>query len=124
MRFLLDENQSPFMAMLLGASGHDALHVRDVGLTAAPDSEILQYANAHGQIIISGDTDFGDLLALGDATGPSLVLLRRQQGRRAAEVVALILANLDVIADDLDAGAVVVVDDERLRIRRLPLRPG
>ncbi|MEZ5141914.1 MAG: DUF5615 family PIN-like protein [Acidimicrobiales bacterium] len=122
MRFLLDENQSPAMAATLGASGHDVVHVRDVGLAAATDPEILEFADAQGRIIISGDTDFGELLALGDVRGPSLVLLRRQQGRRAAEVAALILANLDVIADDLDAGAVVVFDDERLRIRRLPLR--
>lgn len=110
------------MAAALGASGHDVVHVRDVGLSAAPDQEILEYADAQGRVIISGDTDFGELLALGDATGPSLVLLRRQQGRRAAEVAALVLANLDVIADDLDAGAVVVFDEDRLRIRRLPLR--
>ena len=123
MKFLLDENQSPVMAATLGSAGHDALHVRDVAMAGAADREILEYAAAQGRIIVSGDTDFGELLARGNAVAPSLVLLRRQQGRRAVEVAALILANLEVIAEDLEGGAIVVLDDDRLRIRRLPLRP-
>jgi predicted nuclease of predicted toxin-antitoxin system len=51
------------------------------------------------------------------------VLLRRQAQRRAHEIAALILANLDAVAEDLQSGAVVVLDEERIRIRRLPLRP-
>ncbi len=50
-------------------------------------------------------------------------LLGRLTGRRAAEQSAIILANLDQIAEDLTAGAVVVISDDRIRIRRLPM-PG
>ena len=57
------------------------------------------------------------------ATGPSVLLIRRLTGRRAAEQSAIILANLDQIAEDLTAGAVVVIGDDRIRIRRLPM-PG
>ena len=32
-------------------------------------------------------------------------------------------ANLDDVAEDLRSGAVVLLDDERIRIRTLPLRP-
>ena len=52
-----------------------------------------------------------------------LTLIRRLAGRRAAEQSAIILANLDQIAEDLTAGAVVVIGDDRIRIRRLPM-PG
>jgi hypothetical protein len=31
------------------------------------------------------------------------------------------LANLDAVTDDLDAGAIVVIGDGRLRVRRLPI---
>ena len=54
---------------------------------------------------------------------PSLVLFRRQGQRRAAELAALLDANLNAVVADLDAGAVVVIDADRVRIRRLPLRP-
>jgi predicted nuclease of predicted toxin-antitoxin system len=122
-KFLLDENQSPLVAASLGAAGHDAVHVRTVGLAGASDVDLLEYAVVHGRVIISGDTDFGELLARSNASTPSLILLRRQQDRRAAEIAALVLANLDVVVEDLETGAIVVFDEDRLRIRRLPLRP-
>lgn len=52
-----------------------------------------------------------------------MLLIRRLVGRRAAEQAAVILANLGMAAEDLDAGAVVVLSDEWMRIRRLPLLP-
>jgi hypothetical protein len=33
----------------------------------------------------------------------------------------MVLANLDAVASDLDEGAVVVLEDGRVRVRRLPL---
>lgn len=63
------------------------------------------------------------LLSRSHATGPSVLLIRRLAGRRAAEQSAIILANLDQIAEDLVVGAVVVVGDDWIRIRRLPM-PG
>jgi hypothetical protein len=61
------------------------------------------------------------LLAASNAVQPSVLLLRRQQGRRAAELARLLLANVGAIAEDLAAG--VVLDENRIRVRRLPLRP-
>jgi hypothetical protein len=52
--------------------------------------------------------------------GPSILLIRRLAGRRAVEQSAIILANLDQIAEDLAVGAVVVIGDDWIRIRRLP----
>jgi hypothetical protein len=52
-----------------------------------------------------------------------VILIRRLAGRRAAEHAAIILANLDQVAEDLAAGAIVVLHDDSLRVRRLPM-PG
>ena len=46
---------------------------------------------------------------------------RRCRGRRAGPLADLLLANLEAINDDLDAGAIVVIEDERVRIRQLPI---
>lgn len=123
MRFLLDQNLPPRLAELLTAAGHDSTHVRTLDMSRSPDHEVLALASEQGRVLVSSDTDFGELLAASNAPQPSVLLLRRQQGRRAAELARLLLANVDVIADDLGAGAIVVLDESRIRVRRLPLRP-
>jgi predicted nuclease of predicted toxin-antitoxin system len=122
-RFLLDQNQSPRLVGLLEASGHDVVHVRDVGLATAPDETVVEFAVESGRILVSSDTDFGELLARSNVSSPSVLLFRRQGQRRAIEVAALLLANLQPVEDDLLAGAIVVFDDDRIRIRSLPLNP-
>ena len=84
MRFLLDENQSPLLGGLLAAGGHDVTHVRDLGHAGSSDESLFALAVTQGWVIISGDTDFGELLARTNAPAPSVILLRRQTGRRAA----------------------------------------
>ena len=70
--------------------------------------------------MISSDTDFGELLVTSGATLPSLVLFR--QGNRGPEhQAAVLLANVETVADDLEAGAIVVLTDNRIRIRKLPI---
>ena len=123
MRFLLDQNLSPLLVELLGRLGHDAVHVRQLGMSRASDAEIMAAARDDNRVVVSGDTDFGELLARTNAPSPSLVLFRRQGQRRAAELAALLDANLQAVVADLDAGAVVVIDADRVRIRRLPLQP-
>lgn len=123
MRFLIDNNLSPLLAESLKAAGHDAIHLRDLAMQAAPDTVVLERAQADERVLVSADTDFGGLLARSHATGPSVLLIRRLAGRRAAEQSAIILANLDQIAEDLAVGAVVVIGDDWIRIRRLPM-PG
>jgi predicted nuclease of predicted toxin-antitoxin system len=122
-KFLIDNNLSPLLAEGLKAAGHDAVHLRDFGMQAAPDPAVLQRALVDERVLVSADTDFGGLLSRSRATGPSVLLIRRLAGRRAAEQSAIILANLDQIAEDLTAGAVVVIGDDWIRIRRLPM-PG
>lgn len=121
MKFLIDNNLSPLLADALKAAGHDAVHVRDLGLQAAPDEAVLEQAHTGEQVLISADTDFGGLLSRSGASGPSVILVRRLVGRRAAEQAAIILANLDQVAADLAAGAMVVIHEDTLRVRRLPL---
>lgn len=122
MRFLLDEGLSPRLGDLLADAGHDVVHVRDIGLKSSPDPDILRRAIDEQRIMITLDTDFGALVAHSHATVPSIVLFRGQVTRRADRQAALLLTNLEDVADDLNAGAVVVVGDDRVRVRRLPIQ--
>jgi predicted nuclease of predicted toxin-antitoxin system len=122
-KFLIDNNLSPLLADALKAAGHDAVHLRDLRMQAATDHVVLERAKADERILVSADTDFGGLLARSGASTPSVILIRRLAGRRAAEQAAIILANLDQVAEDLTAGAIVVLHEDSLRVRRLPM-PG
>jgi predicted nuclease of predicted toxin-antitoxin system len=120
-KFLVDANLSPRVAELLRAAGHDAVAVRDLRLASAPDDVILDRALSEDRIVISHDTDFGTLLAIRRLTRPSVILIRSSDPVTTDEVARLLLTNLDVMAEDLHAGAIVTFARGHLRSRRLPL---
>jgi hypothetical protein len=62
-RLLIDANLSPKVAAALCKAGLESVHVGDVGLLAAPDRSILDYAAANALVIVSANSDFGELLA-------------------------------------------------------------
>ncbi len=109
------------MAEFLQNAGHDAVHVREYGLQAADDEEIFDRAAREGRIILSADTDFGTLLALRQATSPSVILFRRAAPRRPQAQVSLLLENLPNVQDALEQGSVAVFEATRVRVRPLPI---
>lgn len=75
MRFVIDQQLPPALLGWLRARGHDAEHVRDIGLRDAEDAEIWRYALGLGAAIVTKDGDFAterSRLAL----GPTIVWLR------------------------------------------------
>lgn len=124
MRFLVDNALSPIVAKRLRQAGHEAAHVRDYGLAAASDEEIFERAKTDDRILVSADTDFATLLALWGESRPSLILFRQARNRRPEQQAAMLLSNLPAIEEPLQSGCVVVLEDARLRIRRLPVGGG
>jgi predicted nuclease of predicted toxin-antitoxin system len=121
-RFLIDECLPPRMAELLRAAGHDCTHVYELGLGGQPDEQIMVTADRENRILVSADTDFGELLANAPVLAPSVILLRRTD-KQARSLAAVILANLEQVTDDLAAGALIVISDTRIRARRLTMKP-
>lgn len=65
MKALVDESLSTTVARRLGEGGHDAIHLGDLGLLGAADDLVMAAAAQAGRVLISADTDFGELLAVG-----------------------------------------------------------
>ena len=75
MKFLVDAQLPPVLALWLREAGHDAQAVREVGLREADDTEIWNHALATGVVIITKDEDF-PIRAQQTDVSPVIVWLR------------------------------------------------
>jgi predicted nuclease of predicted toxin-antitoxin system len=71
MKILVDVNLTPLWVAFFAAAGFESVHWTGVGLPSASDAEIMDYAAAHSFVIFTHDLDFGTLLAIRRAQGPS-----------------------------------------------------
>ena len=119
MRFLLDMNLPPAMAEWLRSEGHDAVHVRELGAAGWSDREIFVRAAEEARIVVTFDLDFGEIVGLARATGSGVLLLRLRLARQPSLRERLRVA-IGQTAEALQAGAIVLVEDARIRIRQMP----
>jgi len=116
--FLIDENLAPRLASELVGVVHDAVHVSELGLRSSPDYEILKLAFSQKRVLISRDTDFGQLIERDTSRSPSLILLRRFGDYRVATILDRINSISVVHNEVLTSGGIIVVDGTRDRVRR------
>ncbi len=119
MRFLADAGISPATVEFLRHQSHDAVHIHSLGMQRAPDREIVDRARLEARVILTFDLDFGDLLAAGVLERPSVVIFRLAD-ERSTSVNQRLAAVLAERAADLEAGALILVEDRRYRVRKLP----
>ena len=84
---------------------------------------IVQRARVEGRVVLTFDLDFGEILALGVADTPSVIIFRLTDETSAA-VNARLLVVLSERSADLEQGALILVEDRRYRMRRLPILGG
>lgn len=118
---LIDMNLSPSWVQVLERAELASVHWSTVGATDAPDATIMRYALQHDLAVFTNDLDFGTLLALTNATGPSCVQLRTQQVDPAV-VGDHVVHALRSVWPLLELGALVTIDLHRARATVLPFR--
>ena len=75
MRFLIDAQLPPALALQLAAAGHEAAHVTEIGHGGATDADIWSHAISTKSVIVSKDGDFA-ILAKGSRPGPQVLWVR------------------------------------------------
>ena len=121
MKILVDMNLSPEWIPTLIAGGFEAVHWSSIGNPKAQDAEILEWARRNDWIVFTNDLDFGHILALTRADGPS-VIQARAQDLLPENLGEIVIAALRQNRASLEAGALIVVDESSLRVRILPIR--
>jgi len=120
MKVLLDMNVSPDLVGPLVDAGYEASHWSVPGEIHASDGEIVAHARAHGFTIITHDLDFGIMLVASGDSKPSVVQVR------IADLLSPALAQHVIFAlrhaeEELIDGALVTIDPNKVRIRRLSI---
>ena len=119
-KLLIDMNLSPDWVPVLKTHGWSAIHWSTVGNPRASDDAIMNWAVMNEYVVVTHDLDFGAMLALSHAQGPS-VLQVRAEDILPDHLEGLVIAALKQHASDLASGALVVVDESRSRVRVLPI---
>ena len=70
MKFLVDANLPPGLAIWLRGYTHDAIHIREQPGLALDDRALFEFARQHGYIIVTKDEDFAGLATLADEPAP------------------------------------------------------
>jgi predicted nuclease of predicted toxin-antitoxin system len=120
-KILIDMNLTPDWVGVLAGHGWHSVHWSSIGDPRATDWEILSWASDHGYVVFTHDLDFGALLALTQSARPSVIQVRARDvlPSHLGDIVARALRQHE---RELQAGALVVVDEIRSKIRILPIK--
>jgi predicted nuclease of predicted toxin-antitoxin system len=121
MKRLIDMNLSPDWVDELQFYGWYAVHWSSaVGAPAATDRTIMDWAREHDYMVFTRDLDFGAVLAVTRALGPSVIQVRTQDvmPKHLDPLLASMLRQHQPV---LEKGALIIVDEAKSRVRLLPL---
>lgn len=115
----LDENLSIYLKEPASNLGHDVTTAAEENLLGKPDEVVTAEAFREGRMLLTLDVGIADLRRFPPGTHPGIVVFRpRTLG--AAGATEFVLAFLKQVSLDDCTGCIVVVDPERVRIRKPP----
>mgnify|MGYP007084755625 CR=1 FL=1 len=99
------------------AAGFDVEDVRDTGMGGAKDKEIIEYALDNNRVIITRDTDFGEILRY--PKHPGAIIFRLPYNFTAKEINRRLKEFLIFVSEDKIRNAIIIVEPSRYRRRKL-----
>ena len=116
MRFLVDRCAGRRLAEWLRSQSHDVLEARELGPDPG-DRALLERAAAEGRILVTIDTDFGELVYVEQVSHAGLVRLPDVPAERR---IALMAEVLERHQHALETQAIITIRSGRSRISRPP----
>ncbi|WKZ19758.1 MAG: DUF5615 family PIN-like protein [Candidatus Jettenia sp. CY-1] len=120
MKFLADMGIFQTTVKWLHNQGFDAIHVRDVTMHRSLDTEILSKAKDEKRIVLTCDLDFGALLSASGEYSPSVIIFRLEN-ETPTNVNKRLYQVIKESSDVLIKGSIIVVEEGRYRVRKLPI---
>ncbi len=120
-RLLADVHISPKTVGDLQKQGYEIMRSSEVLPANAPDINILEFARTQNWVVLTQDLDFSMLVALSRYSQPSLITLRLSSAKPDI-VTQKLLDVLPQIEEALQEGSAITIQDESIRIRKLPVR--
>ncbi|MFN0101340.1 MAG: DUF5615 family PIN-like protein [Bryobacteraceae bacterium] len=116
---LLDQGLPRDAAALLRDAGIACQHVEDLGMAAAKDPVIMDWAREYGAAVVTLDSDFHALLVLHRKPFPSVIRIRLQglNGPAAAELLRPVVK---AYSAELAAGCMITIKARKVTCHLLP----
>ena len=118
MKFLVDRCAGRRLSEWLRHLGHDVLDARDLGDDPG-DRALLEHAGAEGRILVTIDTDFGELIYLHKITHAGLVRLPDVPTEQRIALLAQLIERHPLA---LEAKAMITIRGGRVRISHQPVQ--
>lgn len=120
MKFLLNMNMPRQLGKRLIEIGHECRHVGNIGMAQAKDIEIVEEASSRHEVILTHDLDYGRLLSFSDKPTTSVVIFRLRN-THPENLFARITGSWNEIESHALSGAIIVIEDDAIRIRKLTI---
>lgn len=122
MKFLLDEDISPKLTVLLQKLGYPATHIREIQISLE-DRQILEIAVTKEFIVITEDKDFGELVFKKGQVHIGVIFLRLEDQTllNTQRVVKWLLSNYKAKLEN--SFTTVTEKDGKLKVRFRKKRP-
>lgn len=116
MRFLLDQSAEARLGAFLDHIGHDAPRVGKDHPPGLPDDQVLAIAVAENRILLTNDSDFGELIFKHQRPHAGVIYFRFPLDSTATQKIAALERLLSTHANDLDM--YLTVTPRGVRVRR------
>ena len=115
--FLVDEDLPLSLACAMRDAGWSTSHVREVGLRGAPDAQVIARAKEHGEVLVTADLEFANIVAYPPGSHAGIVVVRLSTEIPVRDRVATVVQAIGSLGDLRLDGNLLIIERHRVRFR-------